>query len=543
MAVKKYVSLEKLDLYDEKIKKVITDGDAAALASAKEFATSLGTNYDAAGSAKTVQENLDTEVARAKAEEARIAGLVATAQGEVDALETVVDGKADKTALEGFQNTVSSTYETKTDASAKLDEAKAYTDTEVKKVQDEVDALEVLVGEVPEGSTVVEMIGAVEDIADANAGEINTLKGKVEALEAGTYDDAEVRGLISANAEAIEALEGTHATDKAALEAAIALKADATALNEEIERAKAAEKANADEIARVNGVLVNALENDGEGLDSIKELATWVNEHGQEAAEMTAAIGQNADDIDALEGRMDSAEAALNTVDSRIEAAITGADLGKYALDADLDAAVERVAALETADGEQDTLIAGLRTDVDAKASQADLDVVAGKVTVNEGKIATLESKFGEGEGSVADMIGDAKDEAIAAAAQDATTKANQALVDAKAYADEEDAKIEERVSALETASATHALASDVTTLAGRVTTVEGDMTQAKSDIDAVEALAAANKAAHEANAAAIALKASQADLEAVSGRVTTLETWHNNFLEVSEEDINNLFA
>ena len=50
---KKYVSLDKLGLYDEKIKKVITDGDAAALASAKSYADGLAVNYDAAGSAAT----------------------------------------------------------------------------------------------------------------------------------------------------------------------------------------------------------------------------------------------------------------------------------------------------------------------------------------------------------------------------------------------------------------------------------------------------------------------------------------------------------
>jgi hypothetical protein len=61
--------------------------------------------------------------------------------------------------------------------------------------------------------------------------------------------------------------------------------------------------------------------------------------------------------------------------------------------------------------------------------------------------------------------------------------------------------------------------------------------------MDAVEALAAANKAAHEANAAAIKLLASQEALNAVSNRVTTLETWHNNFIEASEDDINGLFA
>lgn len=537
MATKKYVSLEKLDLYDDKIKKVISDSDATVLASAKSYADGLATNYDAAGSASTVQGNLDTEIARAKAEESRIAGLVATAQSEVDALELVVDTKADKTALEGFQTTVASTYETKEDAGSKLTEAKTYTDTEVKKVQDAVDAVEVLVGEVPEGSTVVEMIGAVEDVADANAGEISTLKGKVEALEAGTYDDAEVRGLISANAEAIEALEGTHGTDKAALEAAIALKADATALNEEIERAKAAEKANADEIARVNGVLANALENDGEGLDSIKELATWVNEHGQEAAEMTAAIGQNADDIDALEGRMDSAEAALNTVDSRIEAAITGADLGKYALDSDLDAAVERIAGLETADGEQDTLIAGLRTDVDAKASNADHELLVGRVGTVEGKVTTLEGKVDVEKVSTA--IAAAKDEVIA----DATTKANTAESNAKTYVDGEIDKVEERVGALETASATHALKSEVEAVAGRVTTVEGKVSTLEGEMDAVQALADAADKAAKANAEALKLKASQADLDNAVTRIVAVETWQANMIECSEEEIAAMFA
>ena len=110
-----------------------------------------------------------------------------------------------------------------------------------------------ITGTVPADKTLVQMI------ADA----------KSEA----TYDDTEVRGLITAEAA----------------------------------RAAAAEKANADEIARVNGVLVAALENDGEGLDSIKELADWINAHGSEASAMAEAISDNADAI-----------AAINHVDTGI---------------------------------------------------------------------------------------------------------------------------------------------------------------------------------------------------------------------------------
>ena len=94
-----------------------------------------------------------------------------------------------------------------------------------------------------------------------------------DAKSEATYDDTEVRGLITTEAQ----------------------------------RAAAAEKANADEIARVNGVLAAALENDGEGLDSIKELADWINVHGSEAAEMAEAISDNADAI-----------AAINHVDTGI---------------------------------------------------------------------------------------------------------------------------------------------------------------------------------------------------------------------------------
>jgi hypothetical protein len=87
-----------------------------------------------------------------------------------------------------------------------------------------------------------------------------------EAQAAATYDDAEVRQLIA---------------DEAA-------------------RADAAEKANAKEIARVNEVLVAALDNNEDGLDSIKELATWISEHGTAAADMSKAIAANADDIAAI---------------------------------------------------------------------------------------------------------------------------------------------------------------------------------------------------------------------------------------------------
>ena len=59
---------------------------------------------------------------------------------------------------------------------------------------------------------------AVADIAtkaevEAVAGNVTTLEGKVKALEEGTYDDTELRGLIKANNDAITVLNGDAETD------------------------------------------------------------------------------------------------------------------------------------------------------------------------------------------------------------------------------------------------------------------------------------------------------------------------------------------
>ena len=89
-----------------------------------------------------------------------------------------------------------------------------------------------------------------------------------DAQTAATYNDAEVRQLIA----------------------------------DEVARADAAEKANAAnivenaaEILRIDAALKAAIENeDDSAIDSIKELALWVEKHGTDAGEMLAAINTNA---------------------------------------------------------------------------------------------------------------------------------------------------------------------------------------------------------------------------------------------------------
>lgn len=190
----------------------ITELEAADVKHAAEYEAlnNIVTGHTEAIAKKADTTTVDGVVAKAAANEAAIKTLNETT---IPAVNVEIAKKADATALEN--------YHTKAEIVA-------------------------ITGEVASDKTLVQMIA--------------------EAQTAATYDDAEVRQLI---------------TNEAA-------------------RADAAEKANAAEIARVNGVLVAALENDEEGLDSIKELATWINEHGTAAAGMSEAITANADAIAAI---------------------------------------------------------------------------------------------------------------------------------------------------------------------------------------------------------------------------------------------------
>ena len=90
MPTKKYVSLEKLGLYDEKNKKYISDADAAVLASAKEYAEGLADNYEAAGSVATAKSEIQGKIDAVQANVDIAKAAADNAQGEVDALETLV---------------------------------------------------------------------------------------------------------------------------------------------------------------------------------------------------------------------------------------------------------------------------------------------------------------------------------------------------------------------------------------------------------------------------------------------------------------------
>lgn len=249
---------------------------------------------------------------------------------------------------------------------------------------------------------------AVDNAAaiQANADAIAAHATKIDALEKGTYDDSEVRGLIADNVEAI--------ADNAE---AIAL------LNNTAEVAgSVAHTATQIAAAKVAEIVANA----DADFDTLKEIADWILNDTTGAADM-------ANDIAALQALVGDTAVA-----TQIANAIAAEGLDKYALASDLTALADRVKALEDAgyqNAEQvgsaiDTKIAALKLaeSYDTKGAAATAEVNAkahadGLNSAMDVRVLALEA------------IDHSKFEAAGAAAQ--------ALADAKAHTDAEFAKIQ----------------------------------------------------------------------------------------------------
>lgn len=587
--IKKYLDNVALGTLVDQIKAE----DVKVLEAAKKYTDDAGKLYDGAGSAATAESNAKAytdELAngQVKLNKEAIEKLNGTGEGSV--AKAVADAKAlvdaDVDAVEAIANKNKTDIEAINHAETGiLKTAKDYADGKAAEVQGNVDAvaedladLAEYVGTIPEGATATDIVGYVTEKTSGIASEgamielgnrVTQAEKDIDAIEADylkAADKTELEGKITATQGEVDALEQTHATDKAALEAAIALKADQTALDAVSGVANAAVKqadydvkvkALEDEDARIVGLVESeaalAREEEGklnarlvevetffktaegetldEALDTLVELQTYLTGEGAAADQMVKDIAANKKAIEDHVATDHDFAAADVTLKSELEGKIDlKADKTTVeGIDGRLTTAEGKITAAEgkitTLEGEMDAVEAAVATKAEEQALTNAVAALEGADAAQVERIAALEEKFNGEEGSVADMIADAKQEAIDAAAGDATEKANKALEDAKKYADEEDAKIEGTIANLQSVVDSKAAQADLTALEGRVTTAEGEIDTLQGEMDAVEALAAANKAAHEANAAAILLKASQADLEAAVARVAKNET------------------
>lgn len=342
----KYVSLSKLTKYDELLKAKMAADDAKVLADAKEFATNLGSNYDEAGAAATAKSEA---IAAAKTETTTQVNALANGavKSNTDAIAAIkndanVDSFADVVAeLAKKQNT--GDYATKAEAQAMADgkddaiaaakaagdgaqetananaqaieainhtetgilaQSKKFASEEDAKVQANVDALTNKVGTVPEGSTV---IGIIKNIQDA------------------AYDDTNIQKEIDEVSGKVTTLIGEDAN-----------KSVRTIANEELAKQLVADGAK-------------------ESLDTLAEIAAWIQNHPDDASAMNEAIV-------ALQNKVDTGD---KTVSAYVTGAIDALSIGDYAKAAALTELAGRVATLET-----DAKTHALKTEVEAVSTE-----------------------------------------------------------------------------------------------------------------------------------------------------------------------------
>lgn len=446
MAEKKYIDLAGLTHYDEKIKAVIDSKDAAALKSAKDYADGLAVNYDAAGTAETKVNELANGQVKTNTE--AIATLNGGANTDGSVAKAVADAKA------GLETKISAVDAKAVAAQTAADSAKSA-----------ADAVDAKVGAVPEGSTVMTEIQKVKDAA---------------------YNDAEVRGLIKTNADNITALTGRADAVEGKVSTLVgedAGKSARTIANEELTKQLIPEGAK-------------------ESLDTLQEIAAWIQNHPDDASAMNAAI------------------AALKTKVGDIPEGATAT-----------------------------TVVAYIKELVDAEKVRA-TGVESGLDT----RVSAVEAKLGDGEGSVSKQI-----EAAVKVETDARIAADSALdgkiTTAKAAAD----KAQGDVDALKDVVATKAAASDVTALTTRVTAAEKDIDDLQAAIapggKVTVAIADAKKAGTDAQATADKNKSDIAALNTtVGGHTTTLSSQGDRisalenkvgdgFVAITNEEIDNLFS
>ena len=433
--------------------------DAKVLAAAKKYTDEAP--FDAAGSAITAETNAKAhadqkvqELANGQVKLNKEAIEVLNGEGEGSVKKAVADAQ---TTLQGNIDGVDAkAVKNAEDIAAEILRAKAAEEANATAASNaqakgeealaHSEALAAKVGEVPEGSTVMGIITNIQENAyddtDLRADMATELDKKADKTQVAT-DIAnavatETAARESAVAElqgAVNTLSGTHATDKKALEDAIALKADQTALNdltnaaatktalqEEVERAqgeearieglvtaeatkareeegklanrikaveddylKAADKeelqGNIDEVSGkvttligedanksvrtiANEELAKQLVAEGakEALDSLEEIAAWIQAHPDDAAAMNKAI----EDLEALVGELPSGVTATTIVGyiAEVKADLQGKIDELNAKKQDVITEIGMTSAIKTATGKDITYDKVISTDV-----------------------------------------------------------------------------------------------------------------------------------------------------------------------------------
>lgn len=406
-------------------------------------------------------------------------------------------------------------------AAADAADAKAVT------AQGEVDALETYVGVIPTDSAATDVIDYIQKVAEdtlkqASGNSSETAGSVKQQLDAYKESNDKALGVVDGK---VDQAIGSVATiledylkqaDKTELKGYIDTNTEnigknATAIAENL----AAIGVNASEIARIDDLLKSAIENDdNKALDSIKELASWVAEHGEDAAELAEAIRVVGERATKLEGKVNLEEGKTVTgyVAEQIQAAFNTANLAKYATVEQLNATNGNVTALtnkvNTGDKNVATYVADeisaafTTANLDQYAKAADLQGVNGRLTTAEGKVTTLEGKMTTAEGKISTLEGemDTVEGKVATLEGQAHTHDNKDLLDTYTQTEENLADAVAKKHAHTNKSVLDGITAD------KVATWDGTLSAAKAYADgkAAEVYAAIDRLSDEEIIAAI---------------------------------------
>ena len=290
------------------------------------------------------------------------------------------------------------------------------------------------------------------------------------------YIDQKVSDVVAGSIDGLGALASKDEVAETDLAAALAQKlngkADQTALEAEIARATAAEGQNATDIDALEGRMdtaegkittlvgadtgksVRAIANEElaaqlipedaqDSLDTLAEIAAWIQSHPDDASAMNAAIAALQAILDGI-GDTESGEKA--TVVAYVTDAIAALNIGDYAKASALTALAGRVTALEGAThthANKALLDTYTQTETDLADAVAKKHEHTNK-TVLDGITSEKVAKWDAAEQNAKDYADGLADD------YDAAGAANQALADAKAYTDEKDIAMGVRMTAVE---------------------------------------------------------------------------------------------
>lgn len=290
------------------------------------------------------------------------------------------------------------------------------------------------------------------------------------------YIDQKVSDVVAGSIDGLGALASKDEVAETDLAAALAQKlngkADQTALEAEIARATVAEGQNATDIDALEGRMdtaegkittlvgadtgksVRAIANEElaaqlipedaqDSLDTLAEIAAWIQSHPDDASAMNAAIAALQAILDGI-GDTESGEKA--TVVAYVTDAIAALNIGDYAKASALTALAGRVTALEGAThthANKALLDTYTQTETDLADAVAKKHEHTNK-TVLDGITSEKVAKWDAAEQNAKDYADGLADD------YDAAGAANQALADAKAYTDEKDTAMGVRMTAVE---------------------------------------------------------------------------------------------